>query len=185
MPIYGVEMAFTATGTLMVLVMLMTLTRSTVLHVNSSRPVGNLAVQFLIYSAVRLTEYILIPYYHAEKWSVSPYEWEPTSPFFYTGSMTFFFTMVGALCLPAFALERLCATRFVADYETNERKWISVLSISATILVSSVLAFFYMIGIYSRNRREVKYIKFRAHSSMVYGSWRWSARSSCDYGWFC
>jgi len=142
-------MALIATGSLLVLVMLIALTRSTVLHVNSSRPLGNLAVHFFFYASARLAEYVLIPYYHAVQWSVSPYEWVPSSPFFYTGSVIFYFLMVGALCLPAFALERLCATRFVADYETHERQWISVHCISATTVSTAILAYFYMIGMFS------------------------------------
>ncbi|KAI1723081.1 sre G protein-coupled chemoreceptor domain-containing protein [Ditylenchus destructor] len=118
-----------------------------VMHVNWRRIAANILLQYLFFHLVtRLTEIGLMYYYFFKCAEGINTITGPAnalhlhdSPFYWTNTIRIYFIMVGALTLPASAIERICATVLVSDYEANTRSYIS----TALIVVINVTSIAY------------------------------------------
>ncbi|KAI1723519.1 sre G protein-coupled chemoreceptor domain-containing protein [Ditylenchus destructor] len=129
-----------------------------VLHVNWRRIAANILLQYLLFHLVtRLIEIGLMCYYFFKcgeginTITVAANALNlKESPFYWTNTIRIYFIMVGAFTLPASAIERICATVLVSDYEANTRSFISTLLIVVINITSIAYTAIYQNGWWSK-----------------------------------
>lgn len=143
------EMVLLFTATFIIALLIAAFMRSTILHVNSRCPLLNLMWHYYIYASARSIEFVLFFQHQSIGDAVDLYT-VPSWYFLYqiTDLALCYFVLVGGGTLLVVALERICAIYFIADYEVNERWWISLLLISSLCGAAGLLTVVYYTALF-------------------------------------